>query len=148
LPEPLALKDHSGESQIYYERVAIAFGVVVVLTLLLMLRMVYLQVVQHDLYATLSDKNRIEVRSVPPIRGLIYDRNGDLIADNVPSKNLNLVIERVRDLEATLAALDQIIDLDDDEVDAFRKRLTRSRRPFESVPLRFGLTEEENAVSR
>ena len=145
MPEPLALKDHSGESQIYYERVAIAFGVVVVLTLLLMLRMVYLQVVQHDLYATLSDKNRIEVRSVPPIRGLIYDRNGDLIADNVPSKNLNLVIERVRDLEATLAALDQIIDLDDDEVAAFRKRLTRSRRPFESVPLRFGLTEEEDA---
>ena len=81
--EPLVLKDHTGESRIYFERAALGFGLLIFLTLFLVARLFYLQIVQHNVYATLSDKNRIQVQSLPPIRGLIYDRDGELIADNI-----------------------------------------------------------------
>lgn len=145
MAEPLALKNHSDESRIFFERVVVGLGLLVVLIMFLLLRLVYLQVVQHDLYATLSDENRIQVQSIPPIRGLIYDRNGELIADNVPSYNLTVVAERVENLDATLELLGGLVDLDEDEVSSFRKRLKRPRRPYEPVPLKFRLSHEEIA---
>ena len=79
MAEPLALKDHTGESRIFFDRVTLGFGFLILLTLFLVARMFYLQILQHDLFVTLSDQNRIQVQSLPPIRGLIYDRNGELI---------------------------------------------------------------------
>jgi penicillin-binding protein 2 len=143
--EPLALKDHTGESRIYFERVVLGFGLLIFLTLVLVARLFYLQIVQHNVYATLSDKNRIQVQSLPPIRGLIYDRNGELIADNIPSYNLSVTIERVDDLDATLAKIDELIGLSAAQIDSFRKRLKRRQRPFESVPILFKLSREEIA---
>ncbi len=143
--EPLALKDHTGESRIYVERAVLGFGLLILLTLFLVGRLFYLQIVQHDVYTTLSDKNRIQVQSLPPIRGLIYDRNGELIADNIPSYNLVITQERVDDLDATLTALQQLVDLSDAEVVAFRNRMKRRQRPFESVPVLFKLSPEEIA---
>ena len=60
--EPLALKDHTWESRIFFERIVVGFGILVVLTLFLVARFFYLQIVQYDIYATLSDKNRIQVQ--------------------------------------------------------------------------------------
>ncbi len=145
MAEPLALKDHSRESQLFFERMVIGFAIVLLLALALVGRLLYLQVIQHDIYATLSDKNRIQVQSLPPTRGLIYDRNGELIADNVPSFNLTLVVERVDDLEATLAYLDELLVLEKREIESFKRRLKRRQRPYESVPLRFKLNQEEIA---
>lgn len=145
MAEPLALKDHSGESRIFFDRVAVGLAILAVLTLFLVARLVYLQIVQHDVYATLSEKNRIQVRPIPPIRGLIYDRDGELIADNIPSYNLTVTRERVEDLGETLAMLRDVIDISDEDVEAFRKRLERRRRPYQAVPLKFKLSEEEIA---
>lgn len=145
MAEPLTLKDHTGESRIYFERALLGFGLLVLLTLFLVVRLFYLQVVQHDKYATLSDKNRIHVQSLPPIRGLIYDRNGELIADNIPSYNLTITIERIEDLELTLVEISELIGLSEDEIARFRKRLKRRQRPFESVPVLFKLSQEEIA---
>jgi penicillin-binding protein 2 len=143
--EPLALKDHTWESRIFLERIVIGFGILVLLTLFLVARFFYLQIVQHDVYATLSDKNRIQVQPLPPVRGLIYDRNGELLADNIPSFNLTITPERVDDLDATLAKLDALLGLSDSQKDSFRKRLKRRQRPFESVPLLYKLVPEEIA---
>jgi penicillin-binding protein 2 len=145
MTEPLALKDHSSESQIFLDRAVLGFGMLIVLTLLLLARMFYLQIVQHDLYTTLSDRNRIQVQSVPPIRGLIYDRNGELIADNIPSYSLTITKERVTDMDATINQLDAIIGLSDDEIEGFKRRLARRQRPLESVPMLLRLTPEEIA---
>ena len=145
MAEPLALKDHTWESRIFFERIVVGFGLLVVLTLFLVARFFYLQIVQYDVYATLSDQNRIQVQPLPPIRGLIYDRNGELLADNSPSFNLTITPERVSDLETTLNRLQNLLGLREDEIDGFRKRLERRHRPFESVPLRFRLTQEEIA---
>ena len=145
MAEPLALKDHIWETRIFFRRIVVGFGVLVVLTLFLVARFFHLQIVQHDVYATLSDKNRIQVQSLPPIRGLIYDRNGELLADNSPSFNLTITPERVDDMPQTLARLAGILELSDEKIEAFRKRLKRRQRPFESVPLRFKLSPGEIA---
>ncbi|MBT5441652.1 MAG: penicillin-binding protein 2, partial [Gammaproteobacteria bacterium] len=143
--EPLALKDHSWESRIFFERIVACFGVLLVLTLLLVARFFYLQIVQYDIYATLSDKNRIQVQPLPPVRGLIYDRNGELLANNLPSFNLTITPERVADLDQTLAHLGLTLRLTDEDITGFRSRVERRRRPFEPVPLLFKLTQEEIA---
>jgi penicillin-binding protein 2 len=145
MPEALALKDHSGESRVFLERVAIGFAFFVFLTLLLVARLFYLQIIQHDVYATLSDKNRISVEAVPPVRGLIYDRNGELIADNVPSLNLTITIELVDNLDQTLAKIDDLIGLSEDEIAAFYRRLKRQHRPYEPISVLFKLSAEEHA---
>lgn len=145
MAEPLALKDHTGESRIYFERAVLGFGLLILLTLFLVARLFYLQVIQHNVYSTLSDKNRIQVESLPPIRGLIYDRNGELIADNVPSFNLTITVERVEHLDSTLTRIRELVGLSDDEILRFRKRLKRRQRPFESVPVLFKLSHEEIA---
>ena len=145
MDEPLTLKDHTWESRIFFERIVVCFSVLVILTLFLFAQFFYLQVVQYDVYATLSDKNRIQVQPLAPIRGLIYDRNGELLADNAPSFNLMITPERVVDLDQTLAHLSSILRLTDEEITGFRNRVKRRQRPFGSVPLLFKLTAEEIA---
>jgi penicillin-binding protein 2 len=146
MAETLALKDHTWESRIFFQRIVVGFGVLVILTLFLVARFFYLQIVQHDVYAALSDKNRIQVQPVPPIRGLIYDRNGELLADNAPSFNLTITPERVEDLDQTLDQLGSMLSLSDEDITSFRNRVKRRQRPFESVPLLFKLTTEEIAL--
>ena len=59
--------------------------------------MYQLQIVEHEIYTTLSDKNRVQVQSVPPPRGLVYDRNNLLLAENRPVFSLTIVPERIVD---------------------------------------------------
>ena len=145
MAEPLALKDHSGESQVFFDRIVLGLVLLVIGILFLAARMLYLQVMQHDLYTTLSDKNRIQVQSVPPIRGLIYDRNGELIADNVPSFSLTITRERVEDLESTLKSIDALIGLTPEQIESFERRLSRRQRPYEAVPILLRMTQEQIA---
>ena len=145
MSESIPLKDDQWESRLFLGRVKVCCSVLLMLTLLLAARFFYLQVVQHDVYATLSDRNRIQVQPLPPARGLIYDRNGELLAGNAPSFSLTITPERVDSLADTISSLAGILDLSRDEIDTFRKRLQRRQRPFESVPLRFKLTQAEMA---
>ncbi|MEJ6683003.1 MAG: penicillin-binding protein 2 [SAR86 cluster bacterium] len=145
MAEALALKDHSRESRIFFNRIVVGLVLLIVLTLILIARMFYLQILQNDVYTTLSDRNRIQLQPIAPIRGLIYDRHGELIAENVPSYSLTITKERVADLDQTLDALGAIVDLSADDIKAFRRRLARRQRPFESVPLLLRLTPTEIA---
>ncbi|MFT7090298.1 MAG: penicillin-binding protein 2 [Candidatus Azotimanducaceae bacterium] len=145
MAEPLALKDHSGESQVFFDRMAVGVAFMLLLTVFLVARLFYLQIVQHDLYQTLSDQNRIQVQSIPPTRGLVYDRNRELIADNVPSYRLTLTSELIDDIDETLAQLDDWVEISADQVSSFKRRLKRRQRPFESVPILFKMTPEEIA---
>ena len=143
--EPLVLKDHSGESQIFFERAVIGFLILIALTLFLFGRLFYLQIIQHDIYATLSDKNRIQVKAIPPVRGLIYDRHGELIAHNIPSLSLTIIKEVSRDIELTLSKIDELIGLSAEDQQAFKRRLARRQRPYEPVPVIFRLSAAEHA---
>ena len=135
--------DRNQERGIFQRRVLVAFGLVVALTLGLVGRLAYLQIIQHQKYAELAAQNRIQSQAVAPPRGLIYDRQGRLLALNSPVNDLVLVPEQIDDLAATLDVLRSLIDLSDEQVQRFRTRLERSRRPFESVTLKSKLTDDE-----
>ena len=106
--------------------------------------MFYLQVLRYEVHAARSHENQAHTLRVAPPRGLIYDRNGVVLADNVPTSALVLVPEQIDDLEQTLDGLADQLLLTDAEVTAFRRRLARSR-PFEPVPLRLRLSEADIA---
>ncbi|MGH1461629.1 MAG: penicillin-binding protein 2 [Neptuniibacter sp.] len=140
------LKDHSKESRTFKIRAILAFLVVVVMLTVLVVRLFYLQVIEHDRFSAISEDNRVQLQPVPPNRGLIYDRNGILLADNRPSYSVTILKEEMEDLEQTLNDLRELIPITDKEVGRFKKRLSQRRRSFESVPVRFRLTEEEIAA--
>ncbi len=141
----LALKDHLREYHIFTQRLVIAAVITGLLALALVGRMVYLQIVRQDLYATLSEENRVSIRPIPPIRGLIYDRNGILLAQNLPSFSVELVPERIADFDMTIGELRKLIRLTDEDMVRYHRNRRKKRR-FEGVPLRHRLTDEE--VSR
>jgi penicillin-binding protein 2 len=141
----LDFKDTERERRIFVVRAWLLFVVALLLLGGLALRMVQLQVWEHETYSTRSEQNRIQLQPIAPSRGLIYDRNGVLLASNRPVSALNIVRERVDDLEALLAELGPLLELSDEEVEAFRVRAQRVRRPFEPVVLKQILTEAEIA---
>jgi len=112
----------------------------------LLLRYYDLQIKDHQRYATLSYENRVHVRAVAPTRGLIFDRNGVILAENRPSYTLSIVTERTSDLEQLLAELKALLGLTDAEMARFEEQKSQYRRPYESIPLRFQLTEENVAL--
>ena len=138
------IKDFWREQRLFEQRSLAASVVVCVLTLALFSRLVWLQVVQYDHYAELSQGNRVRTEPLPAPRGIIYDRNGTILAENRPAYQLELVPEQVRDLDATLRGLVEIGLFTPDDIDDAR-RIVRSSRPFDSVPIRLHLNDEEMA---
>ena len=138
------LKDHFHETQIFNQRVLVSALIMFLLLILLLSRLVYLQISNQEHYATLSDNNRVSIRPIPPTRGLIFDRNGILLAQNLPSFTLEIIPEHVEDLDKTLQHLTQIIDISEEDLKRFHKDRRKKRR-FEGVPLRFRLSDEEVA---
>ena len=145
MPEPLHLNNPVTERRIFNARLAICLLVVFLMAAGLIARAAYLQLIQHDQYATLSDENRLRLQPVAPTRGLIYDRNGVLLADNQPGFTLIVVRERAEDLDQLLLDLQEIIEISDREIQRFQKRRKRSGAFFASLPLKFKLTDEEMA---
>ena len=144
MPQHFDLKDPQLESRIYGARTVIAICIVVVLLGIVLARYYTLQITEYETYSTESERNRVQLQPLPPKRGLIYDRNGELLADNRPTYILSVVRERVEDLEATVAELQALLPVSERDLEIFRKKLKRSR-PYDSVPLRLRLTEEERA---
>lgn len=103
-----------------------------------------LQVMDHEIYATRSEANRIKPRPVVPGRGMIYDRNGRLLAENVPAFRLDVTPDKVKDMDATLAGLAKIFPLSAEEIEAFN-RSRKARRSFLPVTLKLRVSEEEMA---
>ncbi|HEB81018.1 MAG TPA: penicillin-binding protein 2, partial [Chromatiales bacterium] len=96
----ITIKDYLAESRLTIARATWAVAIIGLLLALLIGRLVYLQVVLHEHYATLSKENWVKLLPIPPTRGLIYDRNGVLLAENVPTYNLEITPEQVKDLKA------------------------------------------------
>ncbi|HKM37986.1 MAG TPA: penicillin-binding protein 2 [Thiopseudomonas sp.] len=145
MPPPIRLKDHERDTRLIRSRVLFGGGALVFLMLLLMVRMYYLQVIQFEHHSTLAENNRIHVQSLPPTRGMIFDRNGVILADNRASFSLTLTRERAGDWEQVLDAIIEILELDEDSRELFEKRIRQGRRPFEPVPVMFELSEEQIA---
>ncbi|MFK2900983.1 penicillin-binding protein 2 [Dyella jejuensis] len=137
-------KDTRGEGELFRRRALAGFALILLGLCALVGRYVFLQVLHHDEFATRSVNNSVKPRAIPPARGLIYDRNGVLLADNVPAFRLEVRPDQVQNMNAMLAELGRVVPLDQDDLDAFRKQLKQSRH-FDSVPLKLRLTEDDIA---
>lgn len=127
------IKDFWVEQRLFEQRAVAAVFIVAALTLVLLGRLVWLQVLRYDDYTDLAQGNRVRIEPQPAPRGIIYDRNGAILAENKPAYQLELVPEEVPDLRATLQGLARVGLIDADDIDDLR-RVVRSRRPFDSVP--------------
>jgi len=138
-------KDHHREASIFTARVVVTLFIVVGMLGILLTRYYNLQVVNYDNYVTQSDNNRILVQTTSPKRGLIYDVNGQLLAENRPSYALSLTLEHIEDVNQTIEQLKTLITIDEDDINAFKKTVRSSRRPYQAIPLKYRLTEQEIA---
>ena len=139
---PRTLKDTHGEARRFGARALAGFALIVLALGVLGGRFWFLQVMRHDEFSTRSQANRVHLRHLPPPRGLIYDRNGVLLADNIPAFRLDVVPEKIKDMDALLHRLSAVVPLSGDDIARFRQSL-KQHRPFEAVPLKFHLGEDE-----
>ena len=145
MPPRHNIKNHIRETNIYNARTLFVFFLVVLALLALMARMLYLQVYQYDNLSTLSNQNRIKLMPVAPNRGLIFDRNGVILAENRPVLSLNIVPEKVKDLDNTLAELQTILpEISNEDIARFED-IRKHYRQFEKVPLITELNESARA---
>ena len=144
MPKREQLQDDYLESRLIRRRLVLSAIFIVILLSLVLGRLYVLQIVEHEHFSTLSDSNRVRIKALPPTRGLIFDRHGVVMADNLPAYRLEIVREQVEDLDNTLLQLRQYVEYSDQELKRFKQSLKR-RRPFESIPLRLNLNDEEVA---
>jgi len=144
MPADTPIKNHANERRLFLARTLLAALGMAVLVGVLLLRMSYLQIAKHGYYDTRSNDNRMRVQVVPPVRGLIYDRNGVVLADNLPSYRLEIVPEQIEDLDAAIARLSEIIEIREIDRERFMER-RRKQPAFRGVPIRLNLSQKEVA---
>jgi len=140
----LTIKDMAREARLFKGRVVAASLFIVLLALMLVARMMQLQIAEFEHFSTLSEDNRVNIVPLAPTRGLIYDRNGVILAQNTPTFSLEVVPENVEDMGKLIAELRTLVDISEEDVQRFNE-LRGKRRRFQSVPLRLRLDEEEVA---
>ena len=138
------IRDHSAEANLFARRAFVGFVFVTILVAVLLSNLYTIQVDDHQDYQTRSNDNRIKVIPIAPNRGLIYDRNGVLLAENKPVYNLEVIPEEVEDLDASLAALDSFVEISEQQKNDFLDDIKHNRR-FKSQVLKARLNEEEVA---
>ncbi|MET0044308.1 MAG: penicillin-binding protein 2 [Candidatus Thiodiazotropha sp. 6PLUC3] len=139
-----SIKDYLHESQLFLGRAIVSSILVIIALGVLVGRLFFLQVETHVRFATLSQDNRVKLEPLPPTRGLIFDRNGTILAQNLPAYSLEIVPEKTKDLQTTIDRLSEIITISEDDIQRFH-RLRKQRRRFDSIPIRVRLQEEEVA---
>ena len=138
------IKDHHSERRLFIARVILSSFIAILLLGTVVARLVQLQVLDHEYFAERSQGNRVRIEAVPPIRGLILDRKGRVLAENYPTYQLELVPEQVKDLDQTLARLEAIGLVDPAATPEIREASQRGLR-FKPVTLNPRLTDSEIA---
>ncbi|MGL5393587.1 MAG: penicillin-binding protein 2, partial [Shewanella sp.] len=141
----ITMHDHAAEASLFKRRALFTFGCVVALLSVLVTNLYHLQVESYKDYETRSNDNRIRVVPIAPSRGLIYDRNGVLLAENQPFYSLELIPEKVKNIAASLDELSKLLAISDDERETFTEALKYHRR-FKPLTLKNQLTEEQVAI--
>ncbi len=140
----IAIKNHLQEIQLTTQRTVAMLIIMLVLIAFLIMRLGFLQLIKHDMYTTLSKKNWLDLIPIEPTRGLIYDRNGLLLAENIPVFSLDIIPEKNKNISQVLTEISKIIPLSETDITQFKKELAQHRR-FDEIPLKLRLTEIEVA---
>jgi penicillin-binding protein 2 len=142
--EHLELKDYLRETNLIYSRLIALVVLLGLLTLALVGRIWYLQIYQYQRFAVLSKDNRVRLIPVPPVRGQIYDRNGKVLAENIPVFTLEILPTEVRDMDSLLDDIARIVQVSPNEISKFKSQV-RVRPGFEAQVLKVSLSEDEVA---
>jgi penicillin-binding protein 2 len=138
------IKDSQLENHLFLNRIITAFIAIMLLTAGLVIRLIHLQVAGHEHYASLAKENSIKIYPIVPTRGMIYDRHGNVLAENTPSYSLEIIPEKTKDIDDTLQRLKQLLNVSDEKIDQFQKQRKRQKR-FTSIPLLLSMGDEEIA---
>ncbi|MDE1210606.1 penicillin-binding protein 2 [Vibrio aestuarianus] len=139
------IRDYQAEARLFRNRAIAAFIGIVVLVGILLTNLYHIQINQYQDYKTRSNDNRIKVVPIAPNRGLIYDRNGVLLAENRPVFNLEITPEQVKNMAETIARLQDILEISPEKIATFEKERRQTRR-FNSIPILTQLTQEQVAI--
>ena len=142
----LSIKDPGREQELFVGRAIMLFALAVILFAILVARMFTLQIVEHETYQLRADNNRTQIQTLAPSRGMIYDRNGRLLADNQTSFSLAIVAERVEDIESLLSAIVEILSLNTQQLERIREELAKRSRPDSAVVILEALSEKQVAL--
>jgi len=136
------IKDHHSETRIFGGRVILSIVIGILLLGTVVARLVQLQVIEHEIFAEKSQGNRVRIEAIPPIRGLIFDRKGRVLAENLPTYQLELIPEQVADIDDTLRRLARLKLIESDDIDRI-KNIAKRGPYFKPVTLRFRLNDTE-----
>jgi penicillin-binding protein 2 len=139
-----SIKDNVVEDRLFLGRIIAALVLIGLLTTGLIVRLVYLQIVGHEHYASLAKENSVKLVPLVPSRGIIYDRKGRILADDTTSFSLELIPEQISDLEGTLKRLQVLLDIPDEKIELYQKLRKRQKR-FVPTPLLSNMSDEELA---
>lgn len=139
------IRNHSAEANLFARRTFIALLGIFLLSLILFNNIYSLEVNSYKKYQTRSNNNRIKLLPVAPNRGLIYDRNGVLLAENKPIYSLEVIPEQVKNLSETIAKVSQLLNISVEKQAKFFKSIKRKRR-FKPVELQSRLSEQQVAL--
>jgi penicillin-binding protein 2 len=136
------IKNPQNESLIFRGRIVSSVIIILLAIGIIFSRFFYLQVIQHQTLLSDSEKNRIRTTALPPARGFIYDRNGKLLVDNLPTYRLQVIPEKVDNLKGKLKELKPFIKIDEGDIkDILQKE--KNNRPFKAITIKAKLTERE-----
>lgn len=138
------IKDHHSERRLFIGRVILTSVFAILLLSVVIVRLVQLQVINYEHFAERSQGNRIRIEAVPPIRGLVFDRMGRVLAENLPAYQLELIPEQVEDIDDTLQRLARLELIEADDIPRLRE-LSRSGPRFKPVTLNLRLDDEQIA---
>lgn len=138
------VRDSEHELSRFRLRLLVVAVVVLLMFSILVFRLFVLQVVRHDAFAQRAESNRTAVVPIVPNRGQILDRNGIVLASNYSAYTLELTRSKVKNLEETINALSEVVEITARDRRKFRRLMEDSKR-FESIPIRTRLTDEEVA---
>ena len=142
----LSIKDPGREQEMFVGRAITLFVFVVILFAVLVARMLTLQISEHETYQLRADNNRTQIQTLVPPRGMIYDRNGRLLADNQTSFSLAVVAERAEDIEGLLTSIIEILSLTPEQVERIRTVLNKPRRADSAAVILESLSEKQVAL--
>ena len=138
------LRDQTGERRVVRRRIIAASVIIGLLFVALIGQLIYLQVGQHEQLSARSQDNRMRIAPLTPTRGIIYDRNGEVLAENRSAFRLSVIPEQVNNMPQLLSALDTLIGISPQERVAFARARTQARH-FQQIPLKSQLTEQQVA---
>lgn len=138
------IKDHHSERRLFLARIVFSGSVSVLLLGFVIARLVQLQVVDYEHFAERSQGNRVRIEAVPPIRGLVFDRQGRVIAENLPAYQLELIPEQVDDVDDTLDRLAGLELIEADDIPRLKTLIENTPR-FKPVALKLRLSDEQIA---